>query len=81
MSVCVYISNYHDVHFKYLTTLYVNYATAKLKFKKMYGVTWKMCPIVRRNQPFRYQNISKLMVKIYSVSEYLQIHQWDAIER
>ena len=28
------ISNHNEVHFKYFTVLYVNYASIKLKFKK-----------------------------------------------
>lgn len=33
-SQCVCISNHHDVHFKFLTVSFLNYASIKLKGKK-----------------------------------------------
>ena len=35
LSQCVDISNYHDVHFKYLTILFVSYTSMKLKLKEL----------------------------------------------
>ena len=34
LSQCIWISNHHTVHFKYLTILFVNYTSIKLGEKK-----------------------------------------------
>ena len=34
LSQCILVSNHHDVHFKYLTILYANYASIKMNLRK-----------------------------------------------
>ena len=36
LSQYIHVSDYRDVHFKYLTILYVNYNSMKLKFKNYF---------------------------------------------
>lgn len=38
----VYMSNHHDLHFKYLTILYVNYISIKMKLKQKKDPTRKL---------------------------------------